>query len=57
MVFNKLIEDQQIEGDSKVTYREAIRAVIVRKNKGDYKFPGGGVEEYIRLAVCFYESG
>lgn len=49
-MFNKLIEQQRIEGDSKVNYRETIKAVIVRKNKillihtnkGDYKFPGGG---------------
>lgn len=31
MIFNKVIVEQQIEDDSKVTYREAIRAIIVRK--------------------------
>ncbi|MEI4769527.1 NUDIX domain-containing protein [Psychrobacillus sp. FJAT-51614] len=52
MIFNKVIEEQQIQGDIKVNYREAIRSIILEKNKillvhsnkGDYKFPGGGVE-------------
>ncbi|MDF2066801.1 NUDIX domain-containing protein [Bacillus sp. Cr_A10] len=52
MIFNKVIEVQHVQGDIKVNYREAIRAIIFHKNKillvhsnkGDYKFPGGGVE-------------
>lgn len=60
MMFNKLIEEQQIKGDIKVNYREAIRAVILRKNKillirtnkGDYKFPGGGVEGHENHSEC-----
>ncbi|MEK5038658.1 GNAT family N-acetyltransferase [Sporosarcina sp. FSL K6-3457] len=49
-----------MEDDSKVTSREAIRAVIIRKNKilllhtnkGDYKFPGGGVEGQESHSEC-----
>ena len=60
MMFNKLIEQQRIEGDNKVNYRETIKAVIVRKNKillihtnkGDYKFPGGGVEGQESHSEC-----
>ncbi|WP_318617554.1 NUDIX domain-containing protein [Sporosarcina sp. YIM B06819] len=60
MIFTNVMEEQQIEGDSKVNYREAIRAVIVRKNKillihtnkGDYKFPGGGVEGLESHSEC-----
>ncbi|HYK73295.1 MAG TPA: NUDIX domain-containing protein [Pseudoneobacillus sp.] len=41
------------ESKHNIRYREAVRAVIVRdgqillihSNKGDYKFPGGGVEK------------
>lgn len=47
-----MIEEQHIPYEVKVNYRVAIRAIIVQKgkillvhsNKGDYKFPGGGVE-------------
>lgn len=53
MIFYKVIEEQQpLQGNIKVNHREAIRAIILQKNKillvhtnkGDYKFPGGGVE-------------
>ncbi|MFJ7826693.1 NUDIX hydrolase [Psychrobacillus sp. NPDC096623] len=51
-IFNRVIEAQQVQVDIRVNYREAIRAIIfqknnillVRSNKGDYKFPGGGGE-------------
>jgi 8-oxo-dGTP pyrophosphatase MutT (NUDIX family) len=60
MIFNKMIEEQQIQGDIKVNYREAIRAIILQKNtillvhsnKGDYKFPGGGVEGQESHSEC-----
>ncbi len=60
MIFSNVIEEQQIEVDSKVNYREAIRAVILRNNKillihtnkGDYKFPGGGVEGQESHSEC-----
>jgi len=55
-----VIETQQIEGDFKVNFREAIRAVIVRKNKvllihtnmGGYEFPGGGIEGQENHSEC-----
>ncbi|MET3659180.1 NUDIX hydrolase [Sporosarcina psychrophila] len=60
MIFNKVIEEQYIQVDSKVNYREAIRAVILRNNeillihtnKEDYKFPGGGVEGQESHSEC-----
>lgn len=60
MIFNKVIEEQRIVDDCKVTYRDAIKAVILRKNKilllhtnkGDYKFPGGGVEGQENHSEC-----
>jgi 8-oxo-dGTP pyrophosphatase MutT (NUDIX family) len=53
MVFN--FEIGTVKADNKtvkVNYREAVRAVIIKdnnvlmvnSNKGDYKFPGGGME-------------
>lgn len=60
MIFNKVIEEQHIQVDSKVNYREAIKAVILRNNKillihtnkEDYKFPGGGVEGQESHSEC-----
>ncbi|MEK4404708.1 NUDIX domain-containing protein [Sporosarcina sp. FSL K6-6792] len=60
MIFNKVIEEQYIQVDSKVNNREAIRAVILRNNeillihtnKEDYKFPGGGVEGQESHSEC-----
>lgn len=54
MFFNELIGVLTIDKkDAKTIQREAVRAVIFREgqmllihsNKGDYKLPGGGVEE------------
>lgn len=54
MLFNKLLGIENINLiDVKIKHREAVRAVIFNENKillihsnlGDYKFPGGGVEE------------
>lgn len=54
MFFNKLIGLEEINSDNaNIIHREAVRAVIVENNKilmvytnkGDYKFPGGGVKE------------
>ncbi len=53
MLFNYILGIQDInEGEQKVNYREAVRAVIIKgseillvhSNKGDYKFPGGGLK-------------
>ncbi|OCA84078.1 NUDIX hydrolase [Bacillus sp. FJAT-27225] len=53
-MFYKLFKDEyDTQAEMKVNYREAVRAVIlsqdkillVQNNKGDYKFPGGGVEK------------
>lgn len=51
-MFNKRFGIEKPEGAA-MNYREAVRAVIMRddpillvqSNLGDYKFPGGGVEE------------
>lgn len=54
MLFNQVLGIQSIDKEQvKVNAREAVRAVILKKdkilmvhsNKGDYKFPGGGVEK------------
>jgi 8-oxo-dGTP pyrophosphatase MutT (NUDIX family) len=54
MIFHEVFGNQKInENDVKINYREAVRAVIIQENKilliqsnkGDYKFPGGGVEK------------
>lgn len=60
MIFNKVIEEQRIQGEINVNYRDAIRAIIfknnlillVHSNKGDYKFPGGGVEDNESHSEC-----
>lgn len=52
MYFNEVIGLKEVDKEEKVFYRVAIRAVIlkddkilmVKSNTGDYKFPGGGVE-------------
>ncbi|MEH7237648.1 NUDIX hydrolase [Bacillus sp. JJ1562] len=53
-MFHKVIGNEyNIQTQKKVNYREAVRAVIIsqdkilliQNNKGDYKFPGGGVEK------------
>lgn len=51
MYFNKFTGIEKIDG-KQVRVREAVRAIIIQKdkvlmvqsNKGDFKFPGGGVE-------------
>lgn len=51
MIFKKVFGE--IPGDVKICERQAVRAVIfkdnkllmVKTNKGDYKFPGGGKEK------------
>lgn len=54
MLFNYTIGIKQLPENSKVTFREAARAVIfkeanklllVHNSNGDYKFPGGGLEK------------
>ncbi|MGM0898429.1 MAG: NUDIX hydrolase [Bacillota bacterium] len=53
MKFHKIIEEKGLEEINKIFKRKAVRAVImsghkillVQSNRGDYKFPGGGVEE------------
>lgn len=52
MYFNEVIGLKEVGKEEKVFYRVAIRAIIlkddkilmVKSNTGDYKFPGGGVE-------------
>lgn len=53
MFFNKVLGIEKVDRENvKVNHREAVRAVIlsddkllmVLTNKGDYKFPGGGVK-------------
>lgn len=47
------LKEEEIDKNLKVTNRNAVRAVIkkdnkilmIKTNKGDYKFPGGGVEK------------
>jgi 8-oxo-dGTP pyrophosphatase MutT (NUDIX family) len=51
MYFNKFIGIEKIQ-DKELKVREAVRAVVIRdgqilmvhSNKGDFKFPGGGVK-------------
>jgi 8-oxo-dGTP pyrophosphatase MutT (NUDIX family) len=54
VIFTTLLGVQKTEdNDFKIKYRTAVKAVIIQENKlllmhsnrGDYKFPGGGVEE------------
>lgn len=53
MLFDILLGSPIVEKRMKVNSREAVRAVILKgdkillihSNKGDYKFPGGGVEQ------------
>lgn len=54
MLFNRLLEIDKVSSSiGNVNYREAVRAVIMRKNKilmvhsinEDYKFPGGGMKK------------
>ena len=54
MVFNYSFGMQKVkDGNIKVNHREAIRAIVlndskllmIHSNKGDYKFPGGGMNE------------
>jgi ADP-ribose pyrophosphatase YjhB (NUDIX family) len=53
MIFRSVFEEESVKGfTGKKNVREAVRAVIfkdneillVHTNKGDYKFPGGGIE-------------
>ncbi|MFN7253394.1 MAG: NUDIX domain-containing protein [Anaerobacillus sp.] len=52
MIFHEVIGIQEVK-DTRIKYREAVRAVIIQGDKillvqsnfGDYKFPGGGVEK------------
>ncbi|NLP51209.1 NUDIX domain-containing protein [Bacillus sp. RO1] len=51
MYFNKFIGIEKVE-NKHVKIREAVRAIVIRdghilmlhSNKGDFKFPGGGIE-------------
>lgn len=51
MYFNKFIGIEKVE-NKHIKVREAVRAIVIRdghilmvhSNKGDFKFPGGGVE-------------
>lgn len=54
MLFNHVLGLQEVNKEKvNVNYREAVRAIIlqnnnilmVHSNKGDYKFPGGGVNK------------
>ncbi|MET3726888.1 8-oxo-dGTP pyrophosphatase MutT (NUDIX family) [Fictibacillus halophilus] len=53
MYFKKTLEDLNSGSFKSSVHREAVRAIImknnhillVQSNRGDYKFPGGGVEE------------
>ena len=54
MLFNEVIGFEVIPEDEKVIYRQAVRAIVlnrdhqvvmIRSRKGDYSFPGGGLEE------------
>lgn len=53
MKFNEILGIKEIEDNMKINNRIAVRAVIpegnkilmVHSNKGDYKFPGGGVHK------------
>jgi 8-oxo-dGTP pyrophosphatase MutT (NUDIX family) len=53
MNFNMIIDEPKLENLKRVIERVAIRAIImannrillVQSNRGDFKFPGGGLEE------------
>ncbi|MCP8615695.1 NUDIX hydrolase [Salirhabdus salicampi] len=53
MNFNKILEEPKIKNFMGTIQREAVRAILitnnnillVQSNRGDYKFPGGGVED------------
>ena len=54
MIINEILGIQQIKNkNTRITSRQAVRAVIfkdnkilmVHTNKGDYKFPGGGIKK------------
>lgn len=53
MNFNKILEEPKMKNFKSTILREAVRAIIisnnnillVQSNRGEYKFPGGGVEE------------
>lgn len=53
MSFNYLLGLQDVDGKKNIVRRHAVRAIIINKdyilmvhnNKGDYKFPGGGVKK------------
>jgi ADP-ribose pyrophosphatase YjhB (NUDIX family) len=54
MIFHSVFEEESVKGlNGKKNVREALRAVIfkgseillVHTKKGDYKFPGGGIED------------
>jgi 8-oxo-dGTP pyrophosphatase MutT (NUDIX family) len=53
LIFNRVIEEPAIKNINTTINREAARAIIVtndtillvQSNRGDYKFPGGGVEK------------
>ncbi|MBN2853313.1 MAG: NUDIX domain-containing protein [Clostridia bacterium] len=53
MIFKEVIGVQNFAAGVNIIFREAVRAVIingdkllmVHNNKGDYKFPGGGLEK------------
>ena len=53
MIFNYILGLQDVEEGTNIMSREAVRAIIlnqdnifmVRNNKGDYKFPGGGINK------------
>ncbi len=52
-IFKKIYHNKNLDLDGKIITREAVRGIILKKNKilmifstknGDYKFPGGGIE-------------
>lgn len=53
MIFNYILGLQDVEEGTNIISREAVRAIILNKdnilmiynNKGDYKFPGGGINK------------
>ena len=53
MIFNKVIEQSTSNNCTNFIFREAVRGIIIQNkqillvhtNKGDYKFPGGGLED------------
>lgn len=53
MIFNYILGIEEVNEKSKINHREAVRAVIlkgenillVHTNKGDFKFPGGGMNK------------